>query len=80
VFCSCPTLHSTWFRQMPKAMQVGQRLVVIRDDACGEDSAWTYLDDCFDGLGTIDIPDVRPHEPLCAGLRPETAACPKIIL
>jgi hypothetical protein len=40
-----PDLHSTWFRQMPKAMQVGQRLVVIREDACGEDSAWTYLDD-----------------------------------
>lgn len=56
VFCSWPTLRETWFRQMLKAMQVGQQLVVIREDACAEDSAWEYLDDCFDAMSHVDIP------------------------
>lgn len=56
VFCSWPTLKATWFRQMLKAMQIGQRLVVIREDACAEETAWQYLDDCFDMMVEIDIP------------------------
>jgi hypothetical protein len=56
VFCSWPTLHATWFRQMLKEMQIGQKLVVIREDACAEDSAWRYLDDCFEEEAAIDIP------------------------
>jgi len=56
VFCSWPTLHATWFRQMLKAMRIGQRLVIIHEDACAEDTAWQYLDDCFDDLATIHIP------------------------
>lgn len=56
VFCSWPTLHATWFRQMLKAMMIGQKLVVIRENACAEDSAWQYLDDCFNDLATIHIP------------------------
>lgn len=56
IFCSWPSLEQTWFRQMLQAMKIGQHLVVIREDACAEDSAWQYLDDCFDELATIDIP------------------------
>lgn len=56
IFCSWPTLNHTWFRQMLKAMTISQRLVVIREGACAESSAWNYLDDCFDHLRSIDIP------------------------
>jgi hypothetical protein len=56
VFCSWPTLKATWFRQMLKAMRVGQRVIIVREDACAEDTAWQYLYDCFDELATIDIP------------------------
>jgi len=56
VFCSWPTLKATWFRQTLKAMRIGQRLVIIREDACAEDTAWQYLDDCFDELAVINIP------------------------
>lgn len=56
VFCSWPSLNETWFRQMLKAMRIGQRIVIVREDACAEDSAWQYLDDCFKEEATIDIP------------------------
>ena len=56
LFCSWPTLSHTWFRQMLKAMRIGQRIIVIREDACAEDSAWNYLDDCFEQESIIDIP------------------------
>ncbi len=56
VFCSWPTLGATWFRQMLRAMTIGQRLIVIREDACAEESAWQYLNDCFDELAVINIP------------------------
>lgn len=56
VFCSWPTYKAMWFRQMLQAMKVGQKLVVIREDACAEESAWEYLDACFDKEATIDIP------------------------
>ena len=56
VFCSWPSLGRTWFRQMLKAMRIGQRIIAIREDACAEDSAWHYLDDCFRFDDTIDIP------------------------
>jgi hypothetical protein len=56
VFCSWPSLKETWFRQMLKAMQIGQRLAVIREDACAEDSAWDYLDACFEEEKLITIP------------------------
>ena len=56
VFCSWPTLKAMWFFQMLKAMRIGQRLVVIRESACAEETAWEYLDACFDETSTIDIP------------------------
>lgn len=56
IFCSWPSLRETWFRQMLKAMKIGQRLIVIREGACAEDSAWQYLDDCFVEEKTINIP------------------------
>jgi len=56
VFCSWPSLRLTWFRQALKAMKIGQRLVVIREGACAEETAWQYLDDCFEQTATIDIP------------------------
>jgi hypothetical protein len=56
VFCSWPTLNATWFRQMLRAMRIGQQLVVIREDACAEETAWQYLNDCFDHVTDIDIP------------------------
>lgn len=56
IFCSWPSLDETWFRQALKAMKIGQRLIVIRESACAEDSAWSYLDDCFEQQGAIGIP------------------------
>lgn len=56
VFCSWPTLNETWFRQMLRAMKIGQRVIVIREDACAEETAWQYLNDCFDPVAEIDIP------------------------
>lgn len=56
IFCSWPTLNHTWFRQMLRAMRVGQHLVVIRESACAEDSAWSYLEECFDETDTIELP------------------------
>ncbi len=29
-------------------MRIGQRLVVVEEDACAEDSTWAYRDACFD--------------------------------
>lgn len=55
-FCSWPTLNTTWFRQMLKAMQIGQKLIVIRETACAEHTAWAYLDEKFEELATIRLP------------------------
>lgn len=56
VFCSWPTLGATWFRQALRAMRISRRLIVIREDACAEDSAWQYVDDCFIREGEVEIP------------------------
>lgn len=60
VFCSWPTYSHTWFRQALKAMTVGQQLIVIREDATADDSAWDYLEACFGEQETIQIP-CWPH-------------------
>lgn len=57
VFCSWPTYRETWFRQMLRAMHHGQKVIVIREDCCAEDSAWHYIDDCFEELQLIEIPN-----------------------
>jgi hypothetical protein len=57
VFCSWPSLWHTWFRQALRAMQVGQKLIVIEEDACAEDSAWEYRDQAFEEIGkSIPLP------------------------
>jgi hypothetical protein len=56
VFCSWPTLNRTWFRQALRAMRIGQRLIVIREEACAEGTAWEYLDACFKHEADIDLP------------------------
>lgn len=56
VFCSWPSYDHTWFRQMLKAMQIGQRLVVVRESATGDDTAWEYFDSSFEHVRDIDIP------------------------
>lgn len=56
VFCSWPTLKATWFRQMLRAMRLGQELIVIREECCAEDSAWQYIDDCFEHRRDIELP------------------------
>lgn len=56
VFCSWPTLNETWFRQMLRAMTIGQRLIVIHEDACAEPTAWQYLSECFEPIEDIAIP------------------------
>lgn len=65
IFCSWPSLDDTWFRQMLKAMRIGQRLVVIREDSCAEESAWQYLDDCFEEQAQIAIPAFLYMNDLC---------------
>lgn len=56
VFCSWPTLDHTWFRQMLRAMRIGEVLIVIHEDACAEETAWQYLSECFAGIYDIAIP------------------------
>jgi hypothetical protein len=56
VFCSWPSLDETWFRQMLKAMRVGQRIVTVLEDSCCEESAREYFDACFEVERMIDIP------------------------
>lgn len=56
VFCSWPSLRHTWFRQMLRAMRIGQKLIVIRESACADDDAWDYLDACFILDREVDIP------------------------
>jgi hypothetical protein len=56
IFCSWPSLGETWFRQMLKAMRVGQRIVTVLEDCCGEDTAREYFDACFETERMIDIP------------------------
>lgn len=61
VFCSWPTLGETWFRQMLRAMTIGQRLIVIHEDACAEETAWQYLSDCFEPVTDIIAIPAFPH-------------------
>jgi hypothetical protein len=56
VFCSWPSLSETWFRQALRAMRIGQRIIIVREDACAEDTAWDYLDICFAEEAIIQIP------------------------
>lgn len=56
VFCSWPSYDHTWFRQMLKAMPIGQRLVVVRESATAEDTAWQYFDSSFESQSTIELP------------------------
>jgi hypothetical protein len=56
IFCSWPAYEGIWFRQALKAMQVGQVMAVIREDATAEETAWDYFDDCFDVVERVDIP------------------------
>jgi hypothetical protein len=56
VFCSWPTYRATWFRQALRAMRRGQKLIMIREDCIADETAYQYLDDCFDELGTVDLP------------------------
>lgn len=56
VFCSWPAYQATWFRQALKAMKIRQKIIVITEDACAEETAWQYLGDHFDQLGYINIP------------------------
>lgn len=56
VFCSWPSYDHTWFRQMLRAMRIGQRLIVIREDATGDDTAWRYFDTSFEVTQEIEIP------------------------
>lgn len=57
VFCSWPCYQRTWFRQMLKAMSVGQTLIVTRESATAEETAWDYLSSCFGQIAMIDIPN-----------------------
>lgn len=56
IFCSWPSLNRTWFRQALRAMRIGQRIIVIREDACAEDTAWSYFGAAFEEQRIIDIP------------------------
>lgn len=56
VFCSWPTYRETWFRQALRAMRVGQKIIVTREECLAEPSAWAYLDNCFEELQVIELP------------------------
>jgi hypothetical protein len=56
VFCSWPSYKETWFRQMLRAMRIGQKVIVIREDCCADETAWHYLDACFEPVAEIELP------------------------
>lgn len=56
VFCSWPTLEHTWFRQAMRAMRIGQKLIVIEEDSCAEQSTWDYREAMFQPLADIPLP------------------------
>jgi|KBSMisStaDraftv2_1062788.scaffolds.fasta_scaffold00032_61 hypothetical protein len=56
VFCSWPSLQETWFRQALRAMRIGQRAIIIEEDACAEESTWAYRDEAFQQMADIDLP------------------------
>jgi hypothetical protein len=56
VFCSWPTLEHTWFRQALRAMRIGQRIISVEEDACGEQTTWDYRDGTFKHEATIPLP------------------------
>lgn len=56
VFCAWPSLAETWFRQMLKAMHIGQRIVTVLEDCTAEESGRQYFECCFETERTIDIP------------------------
>lgn len=56
VFCSWPTLNHTWFRQTLRAMCIGQRAIIVEEDACSEETTWTYRDASFAKLADIPLP------------------------
>lgn len=74
VFCSWPTLDHTWFRQAMRAMRIGQKLIVIEEDSCAEQSTWDYREATFKPLADVPLPAwnhmndrasvwVKQHEP-----------------
>jgi hypothetical protein len=56
VFCSWPSLQETWFRQALRAMRIGQRAIIVEEDACCEQSTWDYRDAAFKELADIPLP------------------------
>lgn len=56
VFCSWPSLDHTWFRQALRAMRIGQRIIMIMEDSCADQTAWVYRDACFERESMIPIP------------------------
>jgi hypothetical protein len=77
VFCSWPSLHMTWFRQMLRAMRIGQTVIAIAEDACAEDSAWLYLDECFEERNRIELPcfpGMHDHALVCVKRRQDAQA------
>jgi hypothetical protein len=56
VFCSWPSLQETWFRQALRAMRVGQKAIIIEEDACAEQSTWDYRDKAFKPVASIPLP------------------------
>lgn len=56
VFCSWPSLNEIWFRQALQAMRIGQRAIIIEEDACAEQTTWEYRDAAFDLERDIELP------------------------
>ena len=56
VFCSWPSLQETWFRQALRAMRIGQKAIIVEEDACAEETTWDYRAAAFKELADIPIP------------------------
>jgi hypothetical protein len=70
VFCSWPSYDETWFRQMLKAMRIGQRLVVVRESATADETAWDYYESSFEEIDAIDIPCFYGlHDYVCVAVK-----------
>lgn len=56
VFCSWPSLNHTWFRQTLRAMRIGQKAIIIEEDACSDERTWAYRDAAFEEIAPLPLP------------------------
>lgn len=56
VFCSWPSLDSTWLKEAGEAMQPGRHLIVVREECTAGPETWDYIEGAFERVGGCALP------------------------